>query len=826
MSEASSESTGWVTREVEAMQSAWRRGRQATAHDAIARRPGLESESAIRLIYEEACLRREAGQDVTTADVIGRHPRWAGELRALFECDRLIRSPRGSTEFPEAGDTLGPFLLLAELGRGAAGRTFLASDPALADRPVVVKVIPDDQDEHLALARLRHTHIVPLFSEHTFADRGLRGLCMPYLGGTSLSQILDDLTDVPIERRTGKLLVKVIDRHSRSTPALPPADGPFRRSLEQARYVQAMTWIAACLADALHYAHARGLVHLDIKPSNVLITMDGQPMLLDFHLARGSMVAGEVVADRLGGTPGWMSPEQESAMAAVASGCPLPSAVDGRSDVYSLGLMLRGALGLHGLLGDHPGARPIARQRGVASVGLTDILRKCLAADPRDRYDDPLLMAEDLRRELNDLPLRGVRNRSLRERCQKWRRRHPGRLAWGAVGLLALVVAGVASTATVVAYQQILGHVLASLEDGRRNRAAGRYGEAVRSLERGLETAATYPLPDALRKDLSRELHLAGRSRLGEELHALADRVRFRYGIDLPAQAEGKTLLRLCGTVWANRNTLLGEGPQLDREAERRIRTDLVELAAIRADLLVHLAPSDEAPSARRESLRILGEAERTCGPSFALEARRERISGPVERRTDAEEDLAPPSAWEHYERGRYHLRAGRLEEAAEHFRRTLESRPQDFWPNFYHGLCSFRLGRFEDAAADFRACIVLDPDAAICHYNRALAFEALGRIDEASRGYTRAIELDPGLAAARLNRGILFYKGGRHPEATIDFRAGLDSNPERQLAGRLHFNLALAQLAQDDRPSARANAEKAVELGCQEAVPLSDELR
>ena len=125
---------------------------------------------------------------VDTAEVVGRYPRWGDELRALFDCDRLLRPPARGRRLPEVGEALGPFLLLAELGRGASGRTFLATDPRLADRPVVVKVIPDDQDEHLALARLRHTHIVPLFSEHTFPERGLRGLCMPYLGGASLGR--------------------------------------------------------------------------------------------------------------------------------------------------------------------------------------------------------------------------------------------------------------------------------------------------------------------------------------------------------------------------------------------------------------------------------------------------------------------------------------------------------------------------------------------------------------------------------------------------------------------------------------------------------------
>ena len=68
-----------------------------------------------------------------------------GDLQALFDCDRLFRPSGADCVFPEVGETLGPFHLLQELGRGAAGRTFLATDPGLADRPVVVKVIPDDQ---------------------------------------------------------------------------------------------------------------------------------------------------------------------------------------------------------------------------------------------------------------------------------------------------------------------------------------------------------------------------------------------------------------------------------------------------------------------------------------------------------------------------------------------------------------------------------------------------------------------------------------------------------------------------------------------------------
>jgi serine/threonine protein kinase/tetratricopeptide (TPR) repeat protein len=808
------------------MVTAWGRGAEVTAQDVIDGRAEVDTESAIRLIYEETCLRREAGQPVGTDEVVARFPRWGAELRALFECDRLIRSPRGPVAFPEVGEVLGPFLLLAELGRGASGRTFLASDPTLADRPVVVKMITDDQDEHLALARLRHTHIVPLFSEHTFPERGLRGLCMPFLGGTSLARVLEDLADVPLEQRSGELLVKVIDRHTRAMPSTPRADGPFRRSLEQASYVEAMTWIAACLADALHYAHARGLVHMDIKPSNVLITMDGQPMLLDFHLAREPILAGESVADRLGGTPGWMSPEHERALTALVEGRPSPLAVDGRSDLFALGLLLGEAIGAVTRPRDGGGSRPgVVRAVGV-SVGLTDILRKCLAPRAGDRYDDPATLAEDLRRDLNDLPLRGVRNRSPRERWRKWRRRHPGVLAWGVVGLVVSLAAGAALAASVAVYHQRIGQVRNLLDDGKRGRVGGRYAEAIRTLGRGLESAGAFPVPEELTAALRGELRLAERGWLADELHGVADQIRSRHGIELPSQAEAQSLLRLCQAIWGRRGQLLGGGPPLADETERTIRTDLLELAAIGADLRVHLAPADGVADARRDALRLLDEAEALCGPSFTVDARRDEFADPPGRSGTRRRGVVPRSAWEHYERGRYNLRNGRVAEAAEAFHRSLDLRPQDFWPNFYHGLCSFRLGRFEDAVADFQACLAIEPGSAVSHYNRAMAYEALGRAQDAYRGYTKAIAFAPGLAAARLNRGILSYKSGRHAEAVADFDGGLEAGPDREMSGRLRFNLALAHLGLHDRRSARANAEKAVELGCREAAPLLDELR
>ena len=78
---------------------------------------------------------------------------------------------------------------------------------------------------------------------------------------------------------------------------------------------------------------------MDVKPSNVLLTADGQPMLLDFHLARGPISPDQPAPAWLGGTPDYTSPEQQAAMTAVRDGKRVPHAVDGRADLYSLGLL-------------------------------------------------------------------------------------------------------------------------------------------------------------------------------------------------------------------------------------------------------------------------------------------------------------------------------------------------------------------------------------------------------------------------------------------------------------------------------------------------------
>src|SRR5437763_3249110 len=167
---------------------------------------------------------------------------------------------------------------------------------------------------------------------------------MPYFGGASLASVLKAAFaegDLPTR---GDQFVRalatvrapwsvVVGRPAANGTS--GADGPLQH-LERMDYVHAVVWIAARLAEALEHAHERGILHRDIKPSNILISSDGQPMLLDFNLAQN--LAGDAAQATLGGTVAYMAPEH---LLAISRREPELARKVGRpADIYSLGMVL------------------------------------------------------------------------------------------------------------------------------------------------------------------------------------------------------------------------------------------------------------------------------------------------------------------------------------------------------------------------------------------------------------------------------------------------------------------------------------------------------
>jgi serine/threonine protein kinase/tetratricopeptide (TPR) repeat protein len=124
------------------------------------------------------------------------------------------RTPRSPSSAPKRGDVLSGFVLLAELGRGAFARVYLAEQVDLGRRLVALKVSKAEGDEPQLLARLQHTHIVPIHSVHDDPETGLRLLCMPYLGGANLAQVLEAAGTRRQAMEVGPSLVEALDEVS------------------------------------------------------------------------------------------------------------------------------------------------------------------------------------------------------------------------------------------------------------------------------------------------------------------------------------------------------------------------------------------------------------------------------------------------------------------------------------------------------------------------------------------------------------------------------------------------------------------------------------
>lgn len=756
------------------------------------------SEDAVRLIYEEICIRQDRGDYVTLDELESRFPQWMQELEVLLDCHRLLRSRPSTPIFPAVGEVLGDFRLVQELGRGAQGVVYLARQQTLSDRPVVLKLSQRKTREHLSLARLQHTHIIPLHAIYEFPARNLIAMCQPYLGGTTLEHILDKLKDIPLNKRTGQSILHVLDAEQMNSHQENTTHSSFRRLLTLCSYVDAICLIGACLADGLQYAHEHDLVHLDIKPSNVLLTADAQPMLLDFHLALQPLSAGASAPEWFGGTPAYVAPEHAAACYAARHGRPLPEAVGPSADLYSLGKLLYVALA-GAATGTTATVSALRNQYPEVGTGLSDIIQKCMQPDPKHRYPSAMALATDLRRHLGQLPLLGVPNRNWHERWQKWKRRTP--FATLVVGMVFALISGF-----IILSVMIFDRVQNAENDllhGQELLKRGFHSEALYTLSHGKERLQVLPGFSGLRSELDHAIMETNRGNAVANLTKITEKLQYRVEKTNHATADQQAWDAQCKTMWDQRELIAGPNREGLTEMVRETLMDFVVL----------WLETNNAGMGNKEDprgLAIIAEAEQLLGSSPILERQRRLVQG---KENDAVGIEQAGSAWEKVIWGRSLLRSGEWQKAASLFQKAVDARPDDFWPNYYLGICSYQMQQYQEALRWFSVAVALAPGSAECYYNRGLTFLALDHPDQACHEYDKALEVRPDFGAASLNRGHIYYSKKEYPKALADFEHALNHGAVPVLA---HYNLALCQLALENVSDAIQHLRVVLELNPQ----------
>lgn len=486
------------------LQNRFRRGERPEAREYLDRFPELaEGGRALSLIYEEFCLRSESGAGADASEFCRRYPTWrdslASQLAYHRDLSRAVEPAGEAPAFPAVGDRFVGYDLVDLLGKGSSAHVYLARSPALGGKPFALKVGPDRGGEPAIIGRLDHPNIVPVTTMVVDPETGLRGLCMPYRPGLALDELIRRL------RRDGLPpdadgLRSMVDVESGRGEETPPGWADFPSA---GTYADAIAWVGLKVAHALAHAHARGVYHRDVKPENVLLNGRDGPQLIDFNLAHDPDSADSARAAHRGGTLPYMAREQLEAFLDPA----LWGAVDGRSDLFSLGLVLRELLTLapSPRPSDHlplpravsamiraretPGP-PIRRFNRRVPHALAAIVAKCLAAAPADRYPSATALAEDLGRYLALRPLRHARNPSPIERVANAARRHRARAA--VAGLLVAVVIPCAVLLTLpkggrgfAPTEATLGVLDLAVAD----EAAGRPAEADRKIARAATRA-------------------------------------------------------------------------------------------------------------------------------------------------------------------------------------------------------------------------------------------------------------------------------------------------------------------------------------------------
>lgn len=397
------------------------------------------------LIYEEFHVRQVGEPNLSADDYYHRFPEQREALQRLLGKETILGStqlygPKTEIRPLHPGEQIDDFDLLLRLGAGSFGTVFLARQQSM-QRLVALKVTGKATREPQTLAQLEHPHIVRVYDQRVMESEPMQLLYMQFVPGGTLADVIKQTSSLPYEDRSGQTLLKIIDQSVEKAGQSPLDHSTGKGITPDARWDVVVCQLGIQLAEALDYAHQRGVFHRDIKPANILMSAAGSALLADFNVSFDSRLEGASPATFFGGSLAYMSPEQlEACNPTLSRG---PEEVEGRSDLFALGIVLWELL-----LGKHPfhhdrlagswltTLKEMAHRRqtqspqapadmtGKSSVApLVRVLSKCLAPDPADRFQTGQELAEAL-----ELCLRPRASSLLsvpEEGWRQWARRQP-----------------------------------------------------------------------------------------------------------------------------------------------------------------------------------------------------------------------------------------------------------------------------------------------------------------------------------------------------------------------------------------------------------------
>jgi serine/threonine protein kinase/lipoprotein NlpI len=785
------------------LERAWQAKRPKRLEDYEPRHPALFADVALLtdVAYEEYRLRRLSGEAVSCQDYALRYgvntegweaqpPRSSansacresggGSASPASSFSGSASTPREAQSFdrfslPSVGDEFAGFELLAELGRGAFAAVFLARQADLSNRFVVLKVSSQFLDESQTLAQLQHTNIVPIYSIHR---RGpLHALCMPFLGATTLADVLHEIRAGESLPRSGHGLrstIKLKDRSTRKSwsslsrgsvtddpvsvaqsPVAPHAEASSWENLAQLSYVEAIVWLFSRITDGLAHAHQHGIMHQDLKPANILLRDDGEPMLLDFNLAVRPVQCGSAVLPAIGGTLPYMSPEQLQAIAGEKS------FVDCRSDVFAMGVIMFELLTgrspfpppvgedistLRRLIADRRDGPPLPRcwNRQV-SPAVQAIVLRCLDPNAGQRYQSARELQEDLAAQLAHQPLKHLAEPSRAERLKKWARRHPRLSSGSTIAMFAAVLVTALSLMLTRAYRQIMRH------EADRTLAAFTSDQ--------LDAHFDLDAPHATVNDLDRGLN---RGRRAISAYGVGDDAAWQDGA-LVRYLPGADQSRLISDLGDLALALSSGYERRARFATGDTRAELLRNAAELATVGGSLNPLTQSP---RESLL---KSRRLYGEGKFAEAGKLLAAAVADQPQNIRLWLL---------KGRCHEALLQWDAAEVCYTVCLALRPEFAGAHLQRGLCRYWKHDYETAVADFTRALELRPGDVAALVNRALARQQLRELPAAKTDLDRAIELEPKRTRLYFCRARLLRRMGEPEAAKRDEAEAMRQEP------------------------------------------------